>query len=416
MNQTTPKKRQFIRVTQIALASAAFALLAACGGGSDNNNNASATPAGGVKLQVVSFGDSLSDVGTYAPVIQASFGGGRFTTNPGEVWTQKVAEYYGGTLTPAYVGGFGQPLAAAGGYGYAQGGSDVVNAQGQGWAPNNMAATTVPVVAQVANYLSAHMSFNANQLVLVNGGANDIFQFAGTSANLTALGAALQTQNPLLVQAGKLPNSQAGQVAFIVGYLQQLANPQIAQAATQLAAQVQTIVKAGASHVVVSTVPDIGNTPLGVAANAATPGSAALLTGIAAAFNYLLVQNLTALGLVGTGKVIVADAFTWLDQQLPNYQALGFTVSNTGTACNLSSMQNNATAYAKANPGATNGLTPEQYGAQFGSSLFCSPQTYTVAGADQSYMFADTVHPSTHTYALFAQFVEQQIAATGLGK
>jgi len=417
MNQTTPKKRQFIRVTQIALASAAFALLAACGGGgSDNNNNASATPAGGVKLQVVSFGDSLSDVGTYAPVIQASFGGGRFTTNPGEVWTQKVAEYYGGTLTPAYVGGFGQPLAAAGGYGYAQGGSDVVNAQGQGWAPNNMAATTVPVVTQVANYLSAHTSFNANQLVLVNGGANDIFQFAGTSANLTALGAALQTQYPLLVQAGKLPNSQAGQVAFIVGYLQQLANPQIAQAATQLAAQVQTIVNSGASHVVVSTVPDIGNAPLGVAANTATPGSAALLTGISAAFNYLLVQNLTALGLVGTGKVIVADAFTWLDQQLPNYQALGFTVSNTGTACNLSSMQNNATAYAKANPSATNGLTPEQYGAQFGSSLFCSPQTYTVAGADQSYMFADTVHPSTHTHALFAQFVEQQIAATGLGK
>src|SRR6185437_11589101 len=318
----------------------------------------------------------------------------------------------GGTLTPAYVGGFGQPLAAAGGYGYAQGGSDVVNAQGQGWAPNNMAATTVPVVTQVANYLSAHTSFNANQLVLVNGGANDILQFAGTSANLTALGAALQTQYPLLVQAGKLPNSQAGQVAFIVGYLQQLANPQIAQAATQLAAQVQTIVNSGASHVVVSTVPDIGNAPLGVAANTATPGSAALLTGISAAFNYLLVQNLTALGLVGTGKVIVADAFTWLDQQLPNYQALGFTVSSTGTACNLSSMQNNATAYAKANPSATNGLTPEQYGAKFGSSLFCSPQTYTVAGADQSYMFADTVHPSTHTHALFAQFVEQQIAAT----
>src|SRR6185437_6988095 len=54
MNQTTPKKRQFIRITQIALGSAAFALLTACGGGgSDNNNNASATPAGGVKLQVV---------------------------------------------------------------------------------------------------------------------------------------------------------------------------------------------------------------------------------------------------------------------------------------------------------------------------------------------------------------------------
>ncbi|KAA1008938.1 acylhydrolase [Paraburkholderia panacisoli] len=416
MKKTASKKRQFIRVTQIALASAAFALLAACGGGSDDNNNASSTPAGGVKLQVVSFGDSLSDVGTYAPVIQASFGGGRFTTNPGEVWTQKVAEYYGGTLTAAYLGGFGKPLVAAGGFGYAQGGADVVNPQGKGWAPNSMAATTVPVVTQVANYLSAHTSFNSNQLVLVNGGANDIFQFAETTGNLAALGAALQTQYPQLVLAGKLPNSQAGQVAFIVGYLQGLPNPQIAQAATQLAAQVQTIVNSGATHVVVSNVPDIGNTPQGVAANLQAPGSAALLTGISAAFNYLLVANLTKLGLVGTGKVIVVDTFTWLDQQVSNYQALGFTVSNTGTACNLTSMENNATAYAKANPSATNGLTPEQYGAQFGSSLFCSPQTYTVAGADQTYMFADTVHPSTHLYALFAQFVQQQIAASGLGK
>ena len=417
MNQTTSKKRSFVRLTQIAVASAAFVLLAACGGGgSDNNSSSSSTPAGGVKLQVVSFGDSLSDVGTYAPVIQASFGGGRFTTNPGEVWTQKVAEYYGGTLTAAYVGGFGQPLVTAGGYGYAQGGSDVVNAQGEGWAPNNAAATTVPVVTQVANYLGAHTSFNSNQLVLVNGGANDIFQFAGTTANLTALATALQTQYPLLVQAGKLPNTQAGQVQFIAGYLQQLANPQVATAATQLAAQIQTIVNSGATHVVVSTVPDIGNAPLGIAAEAQTPGSGALLSAITAAYNYMLGQKLKDLGVAGTGKVIVVDAFAWLDQQVPNYRALGFTVSNTGTACNLASMESNATAYAKANPSATNGLTPEQYGSQFGSSLFCSPQTYTVAGADQTYMFADTVHPSSHLHALFAQYVQQQIAASGLGK
>src|SRR5215831_9391086 len=114
MNQTASRKQKWLRVTQIALASAAFAAIAACGGGGDDNNNASSTPAGGVKLQVVSFGDSLSDVGTYAPVIQSSFGGGRFTTNPGEVWTQKVAEYYGDTLTPAYVGGFGKALVANG--------------------------------------------------------------------------------------------------------------------------------------------------------------------------------------------------------------------------------------------------------------------------------------------------------------
>jgi phospholipase/lecithinase/hemolysin len=416
MKQTASKKQQWLRVKQIAVASAAFAMLAACGGGSDNNNSSSSTPAGGVKLQVVSFGDSLSDVGTYAPVIQSSFGGGRFTTNPGEVWTQKVAEYYGGTLTAAYLGGFGQPLVAAGGLGYAQGGSDVVNAEGEGWAPGNAAATTVPVVTQVQNYLSAHTSFNSNQLVLINGGANDIFQFADTTGSLAALGAALQTNFPALVAAGTLPNTQAGQVQYIALYLSQLSNPQIAQAAAALAAQINTIVASGATHVVVSTVPDIGNTPLGVAAEAATPGAAALLSGVTAAYNGILLKALTAYGLVGSGKVIVADAFTWLDQQLPNYQALGFTVSNTGTACNLSSMVANATAYATSNPTATNGLSAADYGAQFGSSLFCSPQTYTVAGADQTYMFADTVHPSTHLHALFAQYVQQQIAASGLGK
>jgi phospholipase/lecithinase/hemolysin len=218
------------------------------------------------------------------------------------------------------------------------------------------------------------------------------------------------------VVAGTLPNTQAGQVTFIAEYLSQLSNPQVAQAAAALAAQINAIVAAGATHVVVSTVPDIGNTPLGVAANAATPGAAALLSGVTAAYNGILIQALTAYGLLGTGKVIVADAFTWLDQQLPNYKALGFTVSNTGTACNLTSMVANATAYATANPSATNGLTAAEYGQQFGSSLFCSPQTYTVAGADQTYMFADTVHPSTHTHALFAQYVQQQIAASGLGK
>ncbi len=407
------KQRGMLRMTQVAIASAAFTLLAACGGGSSNNNNASSTPAGGVNLQVVSFGDSLSDVGTYSPVIAADFGGGRFTTNPGEIWTQKIAEYYGGTLTAAYEGGFGQALVATGGYGYAQGGSDVVNVQGEGWAPDNLAATTVPVVTQVSQYLAAHQSFNSNQLVLIDGGANDIFQYS-TDANLAALGNALQTLYPQEVMRGALPNTPAGQVTFIAGYLQQ-SNSQVYLAAAALAGQIQTIVNSGAKHVVLMTIPDIGQTPLGLAANAKTPGAAALLTGITAAYNGTLEQALAPL--IASGTVIVADAFTWLDTvALPNYQAEGFTVSNTGTACNLTDMAANATAYATANPAVTNGLTPQAYGAQFASSLFCSPQTYTVAGADQTYMFADTVHPSTHTHALFAQYVEKTIAATGLGK
>jgi len=72
MKQQGMKHRGLVRLTQVAIASAAFAMLAACGGGSSSNNSSSsATPAGGVNLQVVSFGDSLSDVGTYSPVIGA---------------------------------------------------------------------------------------------------------------------------------------------------------------------------------------------------------------------------------------------------------------------------------------------------------------------------------------------------------
>ncbi|MEM5314074.1 SGNH/GDSL hydrolase family protein [Paraburkholderia sp. JHI869] len=403
-----------LRATQIAVASAAFALLAACGGSSGGNNNNASTPPGGVNLQVVSFGDSLSDVGTYAENILPGFGGGRFTTNPGEVWTQKIAEYYGGTLTPAFQGGFGAALTATGGMGYAQGGANVSASypEGEGWAPGNAAATTVPVETQVNNYLSANKSFNANQLVLIDGGANDIFAFS-TTANLKALGTALTAAATAAAQAGT-PLTQTQQVEFIAGYLE-ANSPQLLASATTLAKQVGTILAAGGKHVVLMTVPDIGQTPLGVSANVSSPGAASLLTGISAAYNGIVAAALTQAGIAN--NVIVADAFAWFEQLLPTYQANGFTVSNTGTACNLAQMQASATAYAQKNPSVlVGGMTAAQYGAQFASSLFCSPQTYTVANADQTYIFADSVHPTTRTHALFAQYVEGLVAKSGVGK
>src|SRR5258706_16283988 len=58
------------------------------------------------------FGDSLSDSGFFRPVLVA--GGltpaqaaavGRFTTNPGPVWSELVASYYGGNPKPSKPGG-----------------------------------------------------------------------------------------------------------------------------------------------------------------------------------------------------------------------------------------------------------------------------------------------------------------------
>ncbi|MPV70322.1 SGNH/GDSL hydrolase family protein [Burkholderia sp. BE17] len=368
-------RQRLLRTAQVAIAGAALALLAACGGGDDNSSSsASNTPPSGVKMQIVSFGDSLSDAGTYSQ-IKLGFGGGRFTTNPGQVWTQLVATYYGDTLQPANQGGFGIPLQATGGLGYAQGGSRVTLQPGIGHAdasvPNSdfAQATTMPIADQLKQYLSQHGSFNAGQIVLLNGGANDIFYQAQVA----------QAQG----------NTPAAQLA---------AAQAIGLAAQQYAGIVQQIVAAGGTHVFVSNMPDIGGTPLAVAG-----GTQAAFTQLSGLFNQTLVATLQALK-VDTTKYTLLDIFTWQDGITANFQANGFTVSNTGTACNLQAMINAAKAFGAPMPTA------------FGSSLFCSPQTYTTANADQTYMFADTVHPSTHMGQLIAQFVEKQIAATGVGK
>src|ERR1700692_1185008 len=226
---TKPGRRQthWLRTFQTATAIAAFAMLAACGGGSDNNNN---TPAGGGKLQGGSFGDSLSDVGTYAPVAPADFGGGRFTTNPGQIWTQNVAQYYGDTLTAAQTGGFGVPLAPASGLGYAQGGARVTLQPGIGHAtpgtPNAdfSQATTIPVNDQVTSYISAHGSFNANQLVLVNGGANDIFYNLAV-AQATAAGIQAQLAAGTITPAQAQAAGAAAQTAATTAISQAAIDP-----------------------------------------------------------------------------------------------------------------------------------------------------------------------------------------------
>ena len=330
---------------RVALSVTLFAVLAACGGGGGGGSSSSgSTPAGGVRLQIVSFGDSLSDVGTFAPLASA-VGGGRFTTNPGQVWSQDVAQYYGDTLNAAFTIGIDHKLSAQGGFGYAEGGATVATpANLNDFLVDVIGNVEMPVNQQVSSYLSTHGSFNPGQLVLVWAGANDV------------------------LRAGQLP----------------AAAPTIQTAASTLAQVVGQIVQNGATHVVVVNVPNIGLAPKGLAA----ADGGANYTQLSQLFNSDLNAALQANGL--QGKVIQVDAYTWVTNTIANYQANGFAVSNTAQACDPSK-------------------TPDD------TSLLCSKATYVTANADQTYMFADDLHPTTRMHALFAQYVEQQIAANGLG-
>ena len=337
---------------RVAIFAVSIALLAACGGNSGNGgSNASSGggnasgPAGGISLQTVSFGDSLSDVGTFAPLASA-VGGGRFTTNPGQVWTQLVAQYYGDTLRAAYTIGFDHQLSPQGGFGYAEGGSTVATpANLNNFLVDVIGDIEMPVTQQVTSYLAAHGSFNAGQLVLVWAGANDV------------------------LRAGTLPG----------------AAPTVQTAATTLAQTIGQIVQNGATHVVVVNLPNIGLSPKGLA----SADGGANLTQLSQLFNDTLNAALQSNGL--QGKVIQVDSYGWINQIFANFQANGFTVSNTSQACNPSK-------------------TPRD------TSLLCSPATYSTPNADQTYMFADDLHPTTRMHALFAQFVERQIASSGLGR
>jgi outer membrane lipase/esterase len=236
------------------------AILAACGGNGPSSGDQ--TPATKFSSQV-SFGDSLSDVGSYNVGTVKALGGGKFTINgdntavnaelTGKNWTELVAAQLGlaapcaaqtGLLGDASKG-FSVPVTFnASCFNYAQGGSRVTNPVG----PNNPALnptlglTTVPVVTQIANHLSkAGGKFSGTELVTVMAGGNDIlFLLGDLSARATAAGTA------------------AGSRAFVTALVSQLAagapNPATAAQSIGLAVQTeaartgstpQTIVQAG---------------------------------------------------------------------------------------------------------------------------------------------------------------------------
>jgi phospholipase/lecithinase/hemolysin len=432
------------QVLATALAAAAF--LSGCGG-----NDAGDQSPRVAFTQMVNFGDSLSDVGTYATTIVAANGGGHYSIN-GDLSASGLAytnwtEYLAATLKLT------QPCAAETGLAsvgslfflaqattdsstclsYAQGGAQVTNPYGPGnaylytqygAASGQLGQLTKPVHDQIAAYLTAHTSFSSGQIITVLAGGNDLFIDRALTVDA-------QTQGTLQAeQAGQIDAATAA--TLIAGYAT-TAVQQMTLAGTQLAALITNqIIANGGTHVVVVNLPDVSKTP--DAANWLTAGAGVYVDPIHAhltldmtnAFNAALATGLSVTTVNGNqvsslAQVAYVDAFTASDEEAANPSAYGLTNVST-PACLLPAA--NATALAAAPTPQPTGLTVPGVGwIPLASSLFCTKNTLiatdtaNVTASDSTgllhYLYADTVHPTPYGYRLLAELVSEQMAIKG---
>ena len=231
--------------------------------------------------ETVFFGDSLTDAGFFRPLLPASAQAvtGKFTTNPGLVWSEYLADYYGTNAAMGWTATGATPRLEAGSN-YAVGGARVgVDGAGAlGYTPS--------LASQVTAYLTrTGGKANPNALYTVWGGANDLFAVtAGAPAQATIGGAV---------------TAQVG----IVGKL----------------------TAAGAQYILVPTVPDLGMTPGFLAQG---PANSAAGTALAKGYNDALFAALKAQNL----RVIPLNTFTFLREVAANPAAYNFS-NVTGTAC-----------------------------------------------------------------------------------
>lgn len=270
----------------------------------------------------VFFGDSLTDNGSYKPVLPP--GTGLFTTNPGPVWAQLLADRYGTTAAPSNQGGTD----------YAYGGARVT--AHPGFPDQPPTASAVPIALQVQTYLGGGRA-DGNALYSIWGGANDIFVALGQLQSGAITPAEAQTNVAIEAQA----------VAGMVGQLQ----------------------AAGANYVMVWNLPDIGKTPFGQGS-----GSAPSISALTSFYNTTLNLGLNAVG----GNVIRVNVFGFLNEVIANPAAYG--IANVTTpAC---------------------GATP---------SLVCTSVNLVAPDAATTYLFADSVHPTSAGHVALAQLAESYI-------
>lgn len=260
---------------------AATVALSGCGGSSPSPN----------VNRVIMFGDSLSDLGTYKNR-SIAFGvpdGGKFTVNPGPLWIENVAAYYGTTISLNRTAGFNSAPKIEGGTGYAEGGARVSQQPGSNntdeIAGLNSGASTLPVKDQITAHLSQRGAFTSTDLVLVWVGSNDVFRPVGIA--------------PVPPSEGLI---------------------QIQKAADDLAIEVDRLKANGATKVVVLNVDDWGKAPV----TAISAAAQSYATALSQEFNQRVAGNLK-----GKRDVLLVDIQSLFADIRTNAAKYGITNLNT---------------------------------------------------------------------------------------
>jgi phospholipase/lecithinase/hemolysin len=448
-----------MRKTSFALALLTAAVLTACGGNGPSAGNQ--TPKTKFSNQIT-FGDSLSDVGTYAVGGVAALGGGQYTINgnntsvsaelTGKNYTQLVAAQLGLPAPCAAQTGL-QGTASAGFsvpvtdhpecFNYAQGGSRVTNPVGPGNkaldkpGAISLGQMTVPVVTQIANHLKkVGGKFKGDELVIVMAGGNDALEQLGElSAGATAAGGQALATSLVTQLAPGTANPQAGSAAILAAIQAEAAKgsaaPAIITAAVTAAAQNGNTAavanaaaigaKAGADATAAGNAYSTAHGPdLVKALGTAGAELGALVKNqiVANGAAYVVVNNLPDVSISPSAKAQSAETQALIKAMVAAFNdQLKAAVAGEGKVLyvDLATISRDQ-ATNPAPYGLTNTTTPacdlSPAKNPLGSSIVCNKNNL-IAGDVSHYMFADSVHPTPFEYSLIARYVLEQMTVKG---
>ena len=334
---------RLIQISRALTATMLGVMLAACGGGGDDDKR--------VQVKAITvFGDSLSDVGTYAINTGDPANKGKFTTNPGNLWVENLAAQYGLKLTPNRSVVKGGAATVIGGNGYAEGGARVSKLPGQSAVGNNNDLT--PVRQQITNRLAAKGKFQPDELVIITAGPNDIYaQFDAVYWSVT----------------------YGEDVAAALT----IATAEVEQAARDLVGEVKRIQANGAPVILVGNSISFSVVPF--AAQYLTAAQRTLIDQWTARFNAILKD-----GIAGVPGVTTVDIESKVFDMVAKPASYGL-INVTAQACN------NTT------PGT--------------AAVWCTQATLVAPGADQTYLFSDNFHVTTRGNKIISDAAAAKLAA-----